>query len=122
MRETAEKLRKTMEQQARQQSEYMTTKDQLTSTEKAKVRETPFNQEFHSIRFAPLLWVVTGIISIASSLTGGSGVPSERTHHSSGGRCNQCHQECQERGCETACQGRSKPRGLAFAREFRFND
>lgn len=52
MRETAEKLRKTMEQQARQQSEYMTTKDQLTSTEKAKVRETPFQSKgfsFHKI-------------------------------------------------------------------------
>lgn len=38
MRETAEKLRKAMEQHTRQQTEYMTTKDQLTSLEKAKVR------------------------------------------------------------------------------------
>ena len=38
MRDTSEKLRKLMEQSARQQSEYMTAKDQLTSLEKAKVR------------------------------------------------------------------------------------
>ena len=37
MRDTAEKLRKTMEQSARQQSEYMSTKDQLSAMEKAKV-------------------------------------------------------------------------------------
>ena len=38
LRDTAEKLRKAMEQSARQQSEYMTAKDQLNSLEKAKVR------------------------------------------------------------------------------------
>ena len=40
LRDTSDRLRKAMEQQARHQSEYMTTKDHLTSVEKAKVRET----------------------------------------------------------------------------------
>lgn len=39
MRDTAEKLRKAMEQSTRQQSDYMATKEQLTSMEKAKVRD-----------------------------------------------------------------------------------
>ena len=38
MRDTADKLRKAMEASARQQSDYMTAKDQLNSLEKAKVR------------------------------------------------------------------------------------
>ena len=37
MRETADKLRKAMEQFARMQSDYMTAKDQVSSLEKAKV-------------------------------------------------------------------------------------
>ena len=37
MRENVEKLRKTMEQFARLQSDHMTTKDQLSALEKAKV-------------------------------------------------------------------------------------
>ena len=44
MRDTAEKLRKLMEQFARQQNEYMTTKDQLTSLEKAKVCNPPSSE------------------------------------------------------------------------------
>ena len=40
MRDTAEKLRKSMEQSTRQQSDYMTTKEQLSAMEKAKVRNT----------------------------------------------------------------------------------
>ena len=50
LRDTSEKLRKTMEQQARQQSEYMTTKEQLNSIEKAKVREiSPIKKCFHFV-------------------------------------------------------------------------
>ena len=37
LRDTTEKLRKAMEASARQQSDYMTAKEQLTSLEKAKV-------------------------------------------------------------------------------------
>jgi len=37
MRENADKLRKTMEQSARLQSDYMTAKEHLSSLEKAKV-------------------------------------------------------------------------------------
>lgn len=40
MRDTAEKLRKSMELSTRQQSDYMATKEQLSAVEKAKVRDT----------------------------------------------------------------------------------
>lgn len=40
LRDTTEKLRKTMEQSSRQQSDYMSTKEQLSSLEKSKVGNT----------------------------------------------------------------------------------
>ena len=56
MKETADKLRKSMEQSARLQSEHMTAKEQLSTLEKAKVcvfggfktvvRLKPFSKEF----------------------------------------------------------------------------
>ena len=59
MKETADKLRKSMEQSARLQSEHMTAKEQLSTLEKAKVcvfggfktvvRLKPFSKEFYSL-------------------------------------------------------------------------
>ena len=86
LRDTSEKLRKTMEQQARQQSDYMTTKEQLNSTEKAKVREiSPIKKCFHNT----LLHHCRNITGRCSTNTVCFGNPSERPHHSTGGRPSQ---------------------------------
>ena len=76
LRDTTEKLRKTMEASARQQSDYMTAKEQLTSLEKAKVKDQYSTQIMHVTVCACIscsLCVHMYLTMYVSSCTGCSG-------------------------------------------------